>query len=404
MFLSKALHSLAFHSVRNGKGDVGGKNVKSIQFFTNCTDAWGGSEELWAGAARRLASKDYRITANVVRFESTHPKFIELIESGVRVEKHRGLPLVGRYGAIRRRWEPLLTVARLRASKPQLAIVSQGENMDGHREMGYCRDASIPYVIICQKAGDEFCPLDEHRTDLQECFTEAQRVFFVSEHNRVVTEERLGRKLTNAEVVWNPFMVNYNAKLPWPDPEQGRFRLACVARLWMHDKGQDVLLKVLSQEKWKQRELEVHFYGLGPNAVAIEELARMLGVDKVRFCGFSHDVTEIWRQCHALVLPSRQEGLPLALVEAMLCGRTAITTDVGGNAEVLEDEQSGFLARAVTVEAFDEAMERAWKRRLEWQKIGMIASTSIRKMIPEDPVGLFAEKLAAIYRDVERSR
>jgi glycosyltransferase involved in cell wall biosynthesis len=405
MFLSKALHKSAFSSVSTlEQKRAGGEKAKSIQFFTTCPEAWGGSEELWSGAARRLVDEDFQVTANLSYLEETHPRVLGLIESGVRVEKYRGVPLFWRFHGFGGRWEPALTIAHLRATKPRLAVISQGENLDGQRQILYCRAASIPYVVICQKAMEDECPLDENRDDLRESFAHAERIFFVSQHNRAVTEERLGQKLANAEVVWNPFNVDYHPDLEWPSMADGRFRLACVARLWMRDKGQDVLLKVLAQEKWKKRAIDVRFYGNGHNAQGLAEMARMLGTEHVQFCGFADDVTEVWRQCHALILPSRHEGLPLALVEAMLCERPAIATDAGGNAEVLEDEVTGFLAPSATVGGVDDAMERAWNRRTEWQKIGMNAARLIRKKVPEDPCAIFADRLKEIYCDVVRSR
>ena len=401
MLLSKVLHHWAFNSfAKDVPKAVDEAKSRHILFCTTCPEAWGGSEELWAGAARRLVTQGYRVTAHLSHLELTHPEVINLIESGVRIDRYRGVPLLSRFRGLRLRWERPLTVARLQSTKPKLAVISQGENMDGYRKILYCRLASIPYVLICQKAMEDNWPMDYDRGWLKEWFGEARCVYFVSEHNRVVTEQCIGKKLTNAEVVHNPFKVNYHTELPWPDLAQGRFRLACVARLWMRDKAQDILVKILAQEKWRQREIEVNFYGSGHNAVGLKELIEMLGVTNARICGFSRDVTEIWRQNHALILPSRHEGLPLALTEAMLCGRTAITTNVGGNAEVLEDEQTGFLARAVTVEAVEDAMERAWNRRHEWQKIGLNAAKRIRSLIPEDPCSIFTEKLTAIYREV----
>jgi len=285
-----------------------------------------------------------------------------------------------------------------------LAVISQGENLDGQRQIFYCRAARIPYVIICQKAMEDRCPLDKNRDRLRKSFSDAERVFFVSQHNLTVTEERLGQKLSNAEVVWNPFNVAYQPNLAWPALAEGRLRLACVARLWVRDKGQDILLKVLALEKWKKRAIEVHFYGSGLNAVGLAEMARMIGAEQVKFCGFAEDVTEVWRQCHGLILPSRHEGLPLALVEAMLCERPSIVTDAGGNSEVLDDEVTGFMAHSATVGGVDEALERAWNRRAEWEKIGQAAALSIRGKIPEDPSAVFADRLKAIYADVVKSR
>jgi glycosyltransferase involved in cell wall biosynthesis len=79
----------------------------------------------------------------------------------------------------------------------------------------------------------------------------------------------------------------------------------------------------------------------------------------LHFTGHTESLDALWRQHHGLILPSRVEGLPLAMVEAMLRGRPVIATRVAGIPEVLEDGASGFLAAAPTVEHLDEAMQRA---------------------------------------------
>jgi glycosyltransferase involved in cell wall biosynthesis len=403
--LSKALHNSVFSSVSKSQPSAPDDgDARSIQFFTTCPEAWGGSEELWAGAARRLVQQGYRVNAHLSFLDPNHPEVVSLLESGVRIERYRGIPFLSRYRGFGNRWEPTFTIARLRALRPLMAVISQGENMDGFRQIHYCKQAQIPYVLICQKAMDDVWPMDEHRSNIRASFNDALRVFFVSEHNRTITEEQIGQKLPNAEVVHNPFKVDYNVKLPWPESPTGGLRLACVARLWTRDKGQDILLRTLALKKWRERDLQVDFFGNGPNEAALRDFAQMLGItDKAHFCGFSRDVTEIWRQHHALILPSRHEGLPLALVEALLCARPAITTDAGGNTEVMQDEETGFIARALTVGAIDDALERAWNRRHEWQKIGVNAARHVRRQVPEDPCGIFTEKIAAIYHEVEKA-
>jgi glycosyltransferase involved in cell wall biosynthesis len=102
-----------------------------------------------------------------------------------------------------------------------------------------------------------------------------------------------------------------------------------------------------------------------------------LGLRNVRFHGQVSDIEAVWRRSHALVLPSRAEGSSLALQEAMACGRVPIVTDVGGNAELVEDGATGFVAAAPTVPAVGDALERAWRRRREWPEIGARAAERI---------------------------
>jgi glycosyltransferase involved in cell wall biosynthesis len=105
------------------------------------------------------------------------------------------------------------------------------------------------------------------------------------------------------------------------------------------------------------------------------------------------DIESIWARHHALILPSRREGLPLVLVEAMLCARTAIVTDVGGNAEIVKDNVTGFVAAAASKTSIDEALERAWQRRSEWEGIGRLAAQKIREFVTSDPAGAFVQEL-----------
>ena len=70
---------------------------------------------------------------------------------------------------------------------------------------------------------------------------------------------------------------------------------------------------------------------------------------------------------------SRAEGTPLALVEAMLCGRPAIVSDVGGNQEWVTEGQTGFVAEAPVIGPTRAALERAWSARQDWKAMGLQA-------------------------------
>jgi glycosyltransferase involved in cell wall biosynthesis len=77
----------------------------------------------------------------------------------------------------------------------------------------------------------------------------------------------------------------------------------------------------------------------------------------------------------------------------MMCGRTAIVTNVGGNGEVIEDGVTGFVAEASAEADVDEALERAWQRRSEWRAMGELAAKRIRELVPADPAARFADQL-----------
>jgi glycosyltransferase involved in cell wall biosynthesis len=117
---------------------------------------------------------------------------------------------------------------------------------------------------------------------------------------------------------------------------------------------------------------------------------------RVEFAGFVENIEDVWAAHHVLTLPSRYEGLPIATVEAMLCGRPVIVTDVGGHSEVIEDGATGFLAKAATVDAFRNALEEAWQRRFDLRRMGELAAMRSRQLIPEDPIKVFSERIMKI--------
>nr|WP_262905308.1 glycosyltransferase [Hymenobacter nitidus] len=233
---------------------------------------------------------------------------------------------------------------------------------------------------------------------IQQIFRTARQCFFVSRHNLELTQLQLGQRLPAAEVVWNPYNVPFAGELPSPaTASDGVVRLACVARLHIPDKGQDLLLQVLAQPKWRQRPLHVSFYGDGPDELALRDMVDFLDLRAaVSFGGYLPDVTHIWQQHQALILPSRHEGLPLALVEAMLSGRPTIAANAGGMAELLADNVTGFLAAAATVEALDEALERAWTHRTSWPQMGAEAARQARAAVPTDAPQQLARKLLGL--------
>lgn len=370
--------------------------------FVSSNITWGGSEDLWSAAAAAVASAGHRVTVYKNELDRREPSVRRLQSVGCRLTELARLPLLPRklYYALAMLTYPLTLgyqallfymKARLRR-RPDLLVISQGGNHDGWLFARMAIKLKLPYVLISQKATDLYWPLDTRREAVKAGYANARWCFFVSRHNLRCTEEQIGVPLPRASVVRNPFKVKWAGELEWPGSDLG-IRFACVGRLYPKEKGQDLLLRVLARERWRSRPVSLTLYGSGEQEQGLKEMAAFLGLKNVRFGGFVNDVASIWAGHHALVLPSRAEGLPLVLVEAMLCGRVAIVTDVAGNVEMLDDERTGFIASAPTEDALDAAMERAWLRREEWPAIGCLAAAAARALVPVDPAGAMAEQL-----------
>ena len=360
---------------------------------------WGGSEELWSQAALELLSAGAQLQLVRNTWDPEPAKVKAICAAGaefVPISSRRDslvLRVLKKFG---RRPTEIATILRMAILpfSPQLVLVAQGGQYEGREWMAALADTDLRYSLLAQTAGDGFWPVGDELQALRKGFRGAFRCFFVSEANHVTTSMQLVDPLSRSDIVAQPFNVPYDVDLPWPKSSSEELRLASVGRLSPPHKGHDLLFRLLAQPKWRERNVTVDCYGECPiHGKDVKQLAQMLQLSSVRFCGHVADVTDIWRTHHALVLASRGEGLPLAAMEAMLCGRPCILTDAGGNSEILVDGQSGFLASGPTVRALDEAMERAWSQRENLPAFGREAAVHVRKLIPPNPGRVFAARL-----------
>lgn len=381
-------------AVRNPAARAG----QSIVFVTTIA-GWGGSEELWSRAAVDLVSQGLPVAASVVEGAPLHPRLRELARHGVELWPR---PLW--YSLRRHPWRRLASGKRhpaahalerlIHVRPPALVVFSAGTPFPPIELLELCASRSIPFAIIVQCNLDDAWPPDHLADRYRAMLSMARRCFFVSQANMRLAENQIGNAIANAEVVWSPVNLAPGISPPWPalGPD-GEWRLACVGRLYPPQKGQDLLLEALAGPQWTARRWQLRFYGDGPMRRGIERLAHKLGLaDRVVFAGYSA-VEAIWAENHILVMPSRFEGLPLAMVEAMLCARPVVATDVAGHAEIIEDGVTGFLAEAPRAGAVAAALERFWTRRGEAEEIGKAGARRIRQLLPPDPVQVFSDKL-----------
>jgi glycosyltransferase involved in cell wall biosynthesis len=130
-------------------------------------------------------------------------------------------------------------------------------------------------------------------------------------------------------------------------------------------KGFDVLLRALA----RLDDASAVIVGDGPEATALERLRAELGLDgRVRFAGWVDDPAALVRSADALVLPSRYEALPLAILEAMHAGLPVVATDVGSIREEVRAGETGLLVPAedpvALASAIDDVLDPAIGRAM----------------------------------------
>ena len=124
-------------------------------------------------------------------------------------------------------------------------------------------------------------------------------------------------------------------------------------------------------------DLRIVLVGTGPLEGAIRERAKSLGLaDRVVFAGSRDDVQELLPAFDVFVLPSRHEGLPIALLEAMGAGIPCVATDVGGVRQALHDGEEGFLVPPADSAALASAVEKLLRDGALRSRLGRIAEVT----------------------------
>jgi glycosyltransferase involved in cell wall biosynthesis len=151
-----------------------------------------------------------------------------------------------------------------------------------------------------------------------------------------------------------------------------------VARL-VPQKGLDVLIAALPRLSGAAATWPVTLVGDGPERAALEQQARDLGVSRrLRCLGFRSDPERFLAEAAVFVLPSRFEGMPNALLEAMAAGLAVIVTDASpGPLEVVEPGVSGLVVPSDDPAALAKAMDALASDPDRCRRMGAAARTRI---------------------------
>lgn len=135
--------------------------------------------------------------------------------------------------------------------------------------------------------------------------------------------------------------------------------IVCVARL-IARKGQEHLLRAFAALRSQSGQpLRLRLIGTGDDHDTLESLATELGVrDQVEFRGFvpREAMPAIYHESDIFVLPSQQEGMSIALLEAMASGLPVIVTEAGGTAELVSEGENGHIVPWNDVPALTKAL------------------------------------------------
>lgn len=369
--------------------------------FISTHHGTGASESLWIEAAEYLFSQGHQVSA-LVNWRNPNPERLRpLKRHGIEVRYLNISAQSGNLASIVRRLVPtgFLEYARTRSAidrlRPDAVVFSEGNDISALPFMEIAIKMGVPFQIVTHGLNPAEWPADNVADRLRTAFTSAAHTFWVAMRNIEEFEFHIGTRLPRASIARNPVKVPRSTPFSWPDSESP-LRLACVARMQARPKGHDLLLQALAHQRWQDRPLHLSFFGEGENRRGMKRLSKMLNLTgRVHFRDHVESVADIWCDHHLIAQPSRNEGMPLSLVEALMFGRPALATDVAGHTELIEDGVNGFIAEAATVRHIDAALERLWTHRHALPEMARNAYERIRRDVPPAPVHEFAEQIIA---------
>ena len=187
--------------------------------------------------------------------------------------------------------------------------------------------------------------------------------------------------------------VDYEKKRKELGINDNDFVMVSVGELNVN-KNHEVVIKGLS--KIKHEQIKYFICGEGEYHDDLQALIEKLGlVENVFLLGYRTDIVNIEKIADLFVFPSKREGLPVALMEAMASGLPVLASKIRGNIDLLESQKNGWLISSDNEKQWGEYIFRLSNQRTSLKKMGR---SNIEKIKKYDVVEV-KKQIESIYRE-----
>lgn len=318
----------------------------------------GGSERQFATVAKSLNHERFMVRLGCLKRRGP---FLEGLEDVA--EFNAG----GSFLTLQSHIKRIALARHLRAHK--VAIANSFDFYSNLMMIPVARLAGVPIVIGSHRQlGNFFSPMQFRAQDM--VFHLCDRIIC---NSGASAAQLLDRGLPSRKIVIIPNGLP-NAAFADAEPSlprrPGVLRVGMIARMNYPVKNYPMLLRAAARLHPKFPNLEFLLIGDGPLRPELEQMARQLGIEQsVMFLGTRHDIAAVLASMDIAVLTSTSESLSNVILESMAAGKPVVATQVGGNAELVRDGETGFLIPTNDDERLAGAIEHLLERpalRLEW--------------------------------------
>lgn len=137
--------------------------------------------------------------------------------------------------------------------------------------------------------------------------------------------------------------------------------------------------------------------GDGVQEEELKSKARELGVTKqIHFLGFRKDVHKLCSAADMFLFASLQEGLPVAIMEAMACGLPIIASEIRGNIDLIDEGKGGYLVKPTDIDGFVDAIHKMTETK---DRLNSMKQYNLNK-VQKYSIDAVVEQMAELYQSM----
>nr|WP_154983957.1 glycosyltransferase [Paenibacillus xylanexedens] len=321
--------------------------MKNVILVTDAT-IMGGLGTYLLEVAQFARNQGYNLLILMDNNQSTIPLYNNLVNLGIRVIREKLYRSSATYKEIYQVVQDVVT-----SFTPDLMHVFLGSPRSAIIPRKVALDLNVPLLFTEALVSNKLIIDKEQLKEIKFFYKKAYKVFVLSQDNFSILENHYKLSMDNVIRISNFVEVNKSvAKKSFPKP---KYKAVTVARL-SEQKGIDILIHAISKLPDQLKSvIDFSIYGDGEKKDDYIQLSKKLNVEHlIHFLGWKENILKVLSNYDLFILPSRFEGQPHSLLEALSFHLPSIATNVSGVPEILNNGEYGYI---VDSENSDELMQ-----------------------------------------------